>query len=281
MHYINLESMDHTAVGIACGPNTHTFLDRCPDVVEYVEVAFEQLKHGSNAASLQSKVPLILHCASMSLAGFVSPDETTLKEIEVWTAQTGTPWIGEHLAFLIADPLNLDGQSMSPTVLTYTVCPQLSEQTLVRAVENLNSLQHRFTVPILLENPPQYFKIPGSTMTLVDFINELSARCEARFILDITHFLITAKNMGFDAFREIDRLPLERVDEIHLSGISMSSGLAWDDHASPASEQSFALLRQSLERARPRAVTLEYNATPDFSDDVLVEDIARVREILS
>ncbi len=47
-------------------------------------------------------------------------------------ARTGTPWIGEHLAFISADGLGGDGAS--PTSLTYTVCPQLSEETVERVL---------------------------------------------------------------------------------------------------------------------------------------------------
>ena len=109
---------------------------------------------------LQDRIPLILHCASMSVAGFLPPSAATLDAIAAETARTATPWIGEHLAFISADGLNEDDAgSVAPTSLTYTVCPQLSEETVERVAENFAALQPRFPVPLILENSPQYFAV--------------------------------------------------------------------------------------------------------------------------
>jgi uncharacterized protein len=315
MIYLNPHPGDPPAVGLAHGPHASDFLDRWLGKVDYVETTFEQLRHDSSAALLQERVPFILHCASMSVAGCVRPDETTLAQIEQQAIRTGTPWIGEHLAFVLAHPLDettlaeveqqtartgtpwigdrlsfilahpahevLDDKSGVPTQLTYTICPQLSSQTLECTLNNFRFLQSRFSKPIILENPPQYFTVPGSEMSLVDFMVELFDHCGAGLLMDLTHFLIAAKNMGFDAQREIERLPLERVVEVHLSGIGTQSGLTWDDHSNPAPELVFQLLRQIRRRARPRAITLEYNWAPDFSDDIVLDHLDRVRTITS
>src|SRR5262249_47625811 len=130
-------------------------------------------------------------------------------------------------------------------------------------------------MPILLENSPQYFAPPGSTMSMVDFIREVLARCGAGLLLDLSHLLITAVNAGFDAQAELARLPLERVVEIRLSGMSVQSGLAWDDHARLAPPEQFTLLARALERCRPRALTFEYNWTPDLPDQPLRQQVDR------
>ena len=290
MRYIQLQDGGTARVGLALGPSTAGFVGRCPDVADYAEAAFEQLRHDPDAAALQHEIPFILHCASMSVAGFVPPDETTLQAIEHWTKRTGTPWIGEHLAFVLADAIS-DPSSrelgLAPTdgpprtLLTFTVCPQLSEQTLERAVANLAALQERFDVPILLENPPQYFDTPGSTLSQLEFISELARRSEVGFLLDVTHLLITATNCGFDPHEGLDRFPLERVVEIHLSGVKIQSGVAWDDHAGRIPARGYELLAHALERARPKAVTLEYNAGSDFPDSAVAEDVLRVRDLLA
>src|SRR4051812_24430707 len=264
-------------VGLAYGPWVPGVISRNPGLADFVEIPFEQLRHDPSAGAVQETVPAILHCASMSVAGFVPPGDGTLAAIEREAARMRTPWIGEHLAFITADP----AAGADPTALTYTVCPQLSEETAARAAANFASLQARFPgTPLLLENSPQYFAPPGSTMSMVDFIREVLARCEAGLLLDLSHFLITAINGGFDARAELDRLPLERVVEIHLSGMSVQSGLAWDDHARLASPEQFALLSRALERCRPRALTFEYNWTPDLPDPPLRQQVERARELL-
>ena len=277
MKYVTANS-GMVAVGLAFGPIVPEFVRANPDLIDYVEIPFEQLRHTPEAGAIQETVPVILHCASMSVAGFVPPDERTLKAIECEAERTRTPWIGEHLAFITADPIEDD--DAKPTSLTYTVCPQMSEETVERVASNLASLQQYFEVPLILENSPQYFDVPGSSLSMVDFVSAVVERCGVGLLLDLTHFLISMLNTRKDPLGEIDRLPLEQVVEVHVSGMNVQSGIAWDDHASPAPSVVFDLLERVMKRVRPKAVTLEYNWSPQFPESMLVKHIDRVHEIV-
>ncbi|HEX3251109.1 MAG TPA: DUF692 family protein [Pyrinomonadaceae bacterium] len=265
------------AVGLAFGPIVSEFVSANPGLVDYVEIPFEQLRHTPEVGSIQETVPVILHCASMSVAGFVPPPEGTLEAIQREAVRTKTPWIGEHLAFLTADPIEAD---LTPTSLTYTVCPQLSEETVERVALNLASLQQHFDVPLILENSPQYFDVPGSSLSMADFVSAVVERCRVGLLLDLTHFLISMINTKKDPLREVERLPLEQVIEVHISGLNVQSGIAWDDHASPAPPVVFDLLESVLKRVRPKAVTLEYNWSPQFPESMLVKHIDRIHELV-
>lgn len=268
-----------TAVGLALGPIVPEFIEANPGLLDYVEIPFEQLRHSPDVGAIQETLPVILHCATMSVAGFVPPNETDLRAIEAEAERTKTPWIGEHLAFITADSLDTDKEKTA-TALTYTVCPQLSEETVARVAENLTALQSRFKAPLILENSPQYFDVPGSTMAMTDFIGAVVARCDVGLLLDLTHFLIAMLNTGRDAAKELSRLPLEHLVEVHISGLNVQSGVAWDDHATPATEPVFRLLDQVLKRARPRAVTIEYNWSPSFPQSTLKKHVERVNEMV-
>jgi uncharacterized protein (UPF0276 family) len=268
-------------VGLAYGPGVAELVAERPGLVDYVEVPFEQLRHTPALTSLQESIPLLLHCASMSVAGFVRPSGATLDAIAAAAERTATPWIGEHLAFISADGLKGDAEeSAPPTALTYTACPQLSEETVDRVVENLETLRPRFPVPLILENSPQYFAVPGSTMNMVNFIREVAARTDVGLLLDLTHFLITSINTGADSARELDRMPIERIVEIHISGMNVQSGIVWDDHATPAPAAVFELLARVLRRVRPRVLTLEYNWSSHFPRSVLLDHVDRARRML-
>jgi hypothetical protein len=280
--YLNTANQP-VAIGLAHGPGITEYIAAYPELVDYVEIPFEQLRHAPQVGSIQEQIPVVLHCASMSVAGFVPPADATLDAIAIEAKRTRTPWIGEHLAFVTADPLASDTESdsdKSPTALTYTVCPQLSEETVERVAENLATLETRFDEPIILENSPQYFAVPGSTMSMVDFIGAVLQSSNAGLLLDLTHFLITMLNTDKDALTEIAKLPLERVVEIHISGLNMQSGIAWDDHATPAPAPVFELLDHVLERVRPKAITFEYNWTPHFPESVLLNQLRSTRQRL-
>lgn len=266
-------------VGLAYGPGVSELLKADRDLADYVEIPFEQLRYAPALADLQEMVPLLLHCASLSVAGFVPPSDSTIAAVAKHACLVDTPWIGEHLAFIAADAL-ADDPRAQPTTLTYTVCPQLSEQTLERVVENLATLRPQLPVPLILENSPQYFLVPGSTMSMSTFVTAVVHRCDVDLLLDLSHFLITALNTGVDPLRELELLPLERVVEVHVSGLNRQSGRVWDDHATPASPLVFELLEHVLRRVRPRALTLEYNWSAHFPIAVLREHIDKARNLL-
>lgn len=269
-------------LGIAYGPGVPELIEANPGLIDYVEFPFEQLRHAPGLGEMQENVPVVLHCASLSVAGFVSPSASTVEAVAREAERTRTPWIGEHLAFVSADALAGDtpAGSPAPLELTYTVCPQLSEQTIDRVVENVAALCPRLPVPLVLENSPQYFSVPGSTMGMVDFIRLICARCNVGLLLDVTHFLITSMNTGVDPAAELDRFPLEHVVEVHISGLSTRAGVAWDDHGTPAPPLVFELVERALQRARPRALTLEYNWSPTFPPAILLSHLARSRKLL-
>jgi hypothetical protein len=267
-----------TWLGLAYGPGIPELVASNAGLVDFLEVPFEQLRHAPDLASIQDTTPLLLHCASLSVAGFVPPSDATVEAIAAEALRTGTPWIGEHLAFISAD--GIAEENVGPTSLTYTVCPQLSEETVERVVENLATLRPRFAVPLILENSPQYFAVPGSTMNMVDFIREVASRADAGLLLDLSHFLITSMNTGVDALDELERMPLERVVEVHISGLNRQSGIVWDDHATPAPPLLFAMLERVLARVRPRAVTFEYNWSANFPQATLFDHVNRARRML-
>lgn len=280
--FLEVSSFKKPQIGLAFSPGAQFFLKQHPELVDYIEIPFEVLRHDPSLISIQDLVPIILHCASMSIAGFIPPTIDTLETIEREAYRTRTPWIGEHLAFITADPLEEKGKddSASAISLSYTVCPQFSEATLQNTCSNVAALQGRLQIPLIIENSPQYFIIPGSTMSIVDFMVEFYRMCNVGLLLDLTHFMISSINMGFDPYKEVERLPLERVVEIHISGFSMQSGIAWDDHSRTASEQVFKLLEQVLRRAQPQALTFEYNWSPIIADQMLASQITRVREMM-
>ena len=267
-------------LGLAYGPGVSDFIQANPGLVDYVEVPFEQLRHSPDLISIQERAPVILHCASLSIAGFVPPSEATLQALAAEVNRTQTPWIGEHLAFVSADGINEEAdRDTTPTNLTYTLCPQLSEETIERVAENLTSLRPRFPVPLILENSPQYYAVPGSTMTMTEFVSRVAAKCDVDQLLDLSHLMITSLNTGVDAMEELKQLPLERVKEIHMSGFSAQAGVVWDDHATPAPPEMFHLLQRVTERVRPQAVTMEYNWSA-LPQSILLSHIDQVRRIV-
>lgn len=283
------------AVGIAISDGLSDLLEIDPNLLDYVEVPFERLLHCPEIIS-ELKLPVILHCASLSVAGNLPPDPLLVGKLQQWIERTRTPWVGEHLAFVsmaggtaepaehpeFAPPVDVWSAEGERYNVSYTVSPQFSAEILERVSAALDRWETRLACPLVLENGPVYFTMPGSTMSQGEFITALCrARPATRLLLDLAHLTCTATNSGDDPERLLESLPLENVVEVHLSGATSEAGLMWDDHAAPISPLSFALLDRVLRRVRPRAVTIEYNWDPDFPIDTLCEDLRRVRRAIA
>ena len=282
-------------VGLALSDALPGLLAVEPGLADYLEVPFERLAHAPKLLETLP-APVILHCASLSLAGNLAPHQRIVEQLRDAVARSGTPWLGEHLAFVsmtgdagpslghepFAPPVDEPGSTGSGGAglynVGYTVSPQYSDEILWRVSNALDRWEATLGCPLLIENGPVYFDIPGSTMSQAEFIGRLcQQRQGTRLLLDLAHLACTAANTGSDAEALLESLPLERVVEVHLSGYDIGDARAWDDHAVPIPRDVFALLDRLLRRVRPQAVTLEYNWDPDFPVDVLRRDLDRTR----
>jgi hypothetical protein len=294
-----------TAVGISYSDYVVQLVADLPGLLDYVEIPFELLVHGPAAIEIRECIPIVLHCASLSLAGDVDPDAQLVKELKHWILESETPWLGEHIAYVRTDgvwreiaehsalsglrpPGSLkkvfsDGPDVKvPFNVGYTVSPQLSVPILERVAKAAEKWSAELGLPILLENGPIYFKMPGSTLSQVEFIQALCSRATgAGLLLDLSHLAITCSNLKLDPIATLRMLPLQHVVEVHLSGAREEKGLTWDDHSAPAPAMVFQLLRCLLAISQPRAVTLEYNWDANFPREILCRDVARVRELLA
>jgi uncharacterized protein (UPF0276 family) len=270
------------AIGIAYSGSTPRFLAEHGEAIDYVEVPFELLRHDSSVSEVRAVKPIVLHCASLSVAGSVPPTEQTIEAVSGWIERTQTEWLGEHLSFITASreaagPIADEYAPGEPYNIGYTVCPPMNGATVDRVLSSIALAEERFPVPMILENPPVYFPVPGSTMTQVEFVSEICARSPVGLLLDLAHFYITSQTMGFDPCGVLESYPLERVVEVHLSGVETEGGGHWDNHAKRAPDIEFEMLGIALARSDARAVTLEYNWSSRFPASVLLEEIDRTR----
>ncbi|MEI7606515.1 MAG: DUF692 family multinuclear iron-containing protein [Rhodospirillaceae bacterium] len=263
-------------VGLTNGPATRRVFDDIPDGFDFVEVSYEQLQASPDLLDLFPGVPVILHCASLSLAGTVPPDAKTVAAIAGWVERTRTPWLGEHLAFITAPSLG-DGDICVD--VGFTVGPQLGDAALEAVTTAVTQARERLKVPVLVENPPVYFSLPGSTMTQIEFLCALDGRVSDGLLLDLAHLVITAGNTGADPEALLEQLPLERVREVHLSGVRRQNGILWDDHARLPPDIEYELLARLLRRARPTAVTFELNWPASIRSGQVGAHLARLREV--
>ncbi len=224
-------------------------------------------------------IPLVAHGVGWSPGTVVrDPGRTTnwLDRIAADHARLGFRWYTDHLG-----ATELDGLELTlPMPLPMT--PEMAR--IVAA--SLGSLQ--VIVPdVGLENSVFYFHL-GDPLGEPEFLRSILAAPRTHLLLDLHNVYTTAVNAGFEPERYIERLPLERVIEIHVSGGSYSEptwlpsgrALRLDSHDSAVPEEVWRLLDWTLPRCpHLRGVTLErMEGTVEAGDvPLLREELRRVR----
>lgn len=273
-----------TQVGVACNSYLYSLPPEQMDLFDYIEVPFELLCHDPTVFTKINHKPLILHCASLSLGGYVKPEKKTLDQIQDAISITRTPWLGEHLSFITSEKLDEKFYESyapgEPYNIGYTVSPVMNHSSAKHIIENINECSEALGIPIILENPPAYFTLPGSTLSQLDFINIICSESSTNLLLDLAHLYITAQNFDFDPIKALDRLPLSRVKEVHISGVNEDSNMFWDNHANNAPDIIFEMLEIVLKNVQPHAITLEYNWSSNFPWRVLETELNKTRQVL-
>lgn len=157
--------------------------------------------------------------------------------------------------------------------------PRLNPEWLMLAfIRKVRRLARRLTVPILLENLPSWpdRRWQYNFEVETERIDRVLASTGAGLLLDLGHARIAAEGLGMTVEAYLNRLPLERVRQIHASGPREKDGHLYDLHQ-PLQAVDYVLLEWVLARTRPEVVTLEYIQ----ERDALGEQIHRLKEILA
>ena len=77
-------------------------------------------------------------------------------------------------------------------------------------------------------------------------------------MLDLAHARVSAARLGFDINDYLSRLPLDRVQQLHVSGPRWQGETLVDTH-DPLLDEDYALLGAILRVITPHVLTLEYD----------------------
>jgi uncharacterized protein (UPF0276 family) len=245
-------------------------------------------------AELAARYPLMLHLDD-TLSGHEPPDDETMARLEGWVRLTGTPWTSEHIGFGAA---NVDLSTLLITQASSGLLPY--DVALANIIRNARALARGLSVPLLLENIPLFPNAAHLHVCEPEFVSTVIAETGCDMLLDLAHARVSADVLGMDVRDYLSQLPLDRVVELHLSGPRRlgevdparqeqvrreAAGIAhllpfgdanlMDAHE-PMGEADYALLGWTLERASPRAVSLEYYREPE----ALRRQLARLNEML-
>lgn len=277
-------------VGFAC----HLALPEAlytPDVLDFVEITPEIYHRAEQVgAAVQlvpepkpfdaarhrcSSLPVTMHSVSLSIGSAHGMYEPCLAMMDRLRTEWPFRWYSEHLQF--QGTLDENGEG-SETGIPFPLPPTVEAANLV--AERAASIQRRYSVPFLLENPAHYLPdLPadpeiGDEFGLMERIIALSGCGQ---LLDLHNLYCNALNFGFEPITALGRVKLDRVGEIHVAGGSWRDGFYMDAHNGRVPEPVWDLLELTLSRA-PGIGAVVFEILDQYLDRLGPDGIARELE---
>ena len=265
-------------VGMAYRPNLHREIMHYRNVIDVLEVPtidyidrywrLAQDPLGELLRQALNQYPAVAHGISMSIGSVESHDELHLKQTRKFMDDFGIEEFSEHLAFH-----RMDGNDLK----SFIAMPfdEVSLDWLVQKYEVAKAILGR---PFALENVSYYFTPTDCEMDEADFINELARRTDCSILLDVTNVFNNAENNGYDAVEYIQRMPGDRIEQLHIAGGELVRGTWLDSHNATVMEPVWDLVHEALRHTNATSIFLERDS--DFYPfESILDDLVRAREV--
>lgn len=243
--------------------------------VDFLEVTPENwLFRGGAARRLFERCverwPTVSHSVSLSVGGPDPLDGGLLDGVRALSRRIEAPFWSDHLCW----------SSFGGAPLHELLPLPFTDEAAEHVARRVREAEARVETPLVLENATYYVRMPpdgDSAMGEADFLCATLERAGCGLLLDVNNVYVNAQNHGYDARAFIDRMPLERVRQLHLAGHTVEELALIDTHIGPIPEPVWALYRHTLRRAGRLIPTLiEWDAElPPLA--VLLGEVDRAR----
>jgi uncharacterized protein (UPF0276 family) len=246
-------------LGVGWRPELALAIDRRRDL-GFIEVLAEDLDPRGPlpgpVEQLQRRgVPVVPHGVSLSLGSAEPPRPSRLDALARLAARLGAPLVSEHLAFVRAG--GVESGHLLPLPWT--------RDALKVVVDNVRRAKEALPVPLALENVASLFQWPGAEMDEATFLAEVLERADVGLLLDVENVYANAQNHGFDPLTYLDRLPLHRLEYVHVAGGDVRNGYYHDTHTHTVPRGVLDLLEELCARTEVPGVMLERD--DDFTSE--------------
>lgn len=246
---------------------SHTQIDFLEIITEhYAQPSFGQLQE---LTRLNKIFPLIPHVLGSSLGNASGLNPQYLKEIASVINAIKPLWWSDHIA--ITSTGNLDIGHLAPL-------PRTMEMVKI-ICENISTIKKKIKYPLILENI-SFTHTLGGELTEEEFIKEIIERSDCGLLLDLMNLYANSQNFHYDPIEFLDRIPIERVVQLHIIGGHWEEGILVDSHSSAPPARVWELLEYVASRTKIKGIIIEWDENLPAFDRILTE-VKRAKKILS
>jgi uncharacterized protein (UPF0276 family) len=212
--------------------------------LDWIEITPENwLGVGGRSARLLARYaerwPLVPHSVSLSIGGTDALDEDFLSEMSGLCYRIEPAFWSDHLSCSRIEGVYVNDLLPLP----------FTEEVIEHVVSRIEQVRRRSGVDLVFENATYYAHMPGCTMGEAEFLVRILETSQSGMLLDVNNVFVNSQNHGFDPMTFIDRIPFDRVREIHLAGHTRVGDDIIDTHRGPIIDDVWALYRYTLRRA--------------------------------
>jgi uncharacterized protein (UPF0276 family) len=258
-------------VGLGLRPEFHSQIARERGRVDFLEVVTETCFEpvaAEQVMALRRTFPVVCHGINMSLGASEPLDAGYLARVLGVLSEIEPAWFSEHVAMTHVNGIDIG--HLAPVGFT--------EATVETIVGKVKTVQSRAGLPMLVENVAYYFQLPKAELAEHELMTRIAQGADCGLLLDLNNLLANARNHRYDPFAYLDRIPLERVVEVHLAGGAWCEGLYIDTHGHAVEDEVWALLEYVCRRSSLKAILIERDVNVPPLGDVLLE-VDRAREV--
>jgi uncharacterized protein (UPF0276 family) len=200
---------------------------------------------------------VVQHGVSLYFGSTEELNREHLRKLKALVKRTKTPWLTDHLCWG-----SVDGR------YTHDLLPMPYTFEAVRVTaRKIREARDFLEIPIAVENVSSYAEFHVSQMTEWEFLGEVVERADCGMLLDVNNIYVSSRNHGFDPYEYLNRVPEERVAQIHIAGHSKFEKYILDTHDHPVIDPVWKLYEYAIRRAGPTATLLEWDdRIPSFEE---------------
>lgn len=215
---------------------------------------------------LKNNFPLIPHGLALSVGSAEGIDPKYLKDFQRVVEHVQPAWCSDHIAFTRAGGIDIGHLTPIPK----------TNASLRVIRDNLQRVKDSVPTPIILENITESIRYPEDEFTDAEFLGRICEQNDVGLLLDVTNLYINSVNYRFDPLDVVQRLPKDRIVQLHFVGGRIEDGRWIDSHDASTQEEIWQLLEAVLSVAPVKGVILERDEKIPPLDE-LIPEIDRAR----
>jgi uncharacterized protein len=224
--------------------------------------------------AVRERYPLSIHGVGLSIGADHPLDKDHLGRLKVLIDRYAPALFSEHLAW----------SSHGEAFLNDLLPIPYTNASLRIVAEHIDEIQTVLKRQMLLENPASYLTFAESTLSEVEFIDEIRRRTGCGLLLDLNNVHVACTNHGWNSLAYVKDFPLKYVKEIHLAGHAQEADeqgrpLLIDTHDRTVDRDVWHLYEQVIDRTGPLPTIIEWDAiVPEWP--VLEAEAQRAQEFM-